>query len=184
MLSAEQPASHQWVELEHIAPTMQLAAIAAEDQHFPNHYGFDWPAMQQAVRDYLDGSRLRGASTISQQTAKNLFCWRSRSLLRKGFEAWFTGLIELLWPKQRILEVYLNIAQFSPEHYGVESAAQTFFQRPAKRLNANQAAWLAAVLPNPEQRHVLLPNAKTRRHHAWIRQQMRNLGANYWAPTE
>lgn len=178
MLANDDPLQ-QWVGLEQISAPMQLAVIAAEDQKFSEHNGFDFAAMGDAISDYWDGKALRGASTISQQTAKNLFCWRDQSLLRKGIEAWFTMLIELTWSKQRILEVYLNVAQFDDMRYGVGVAAKHYYQREAGRLSADQAAWLAAVLPSPENRSIWLPDDETRRQQRWIRRQMRNLGEAY-----
>ncbi len=142
---------YRWVDLEQVSPHAALAVIAAEDQKFPFHAGFDFKSIREAIRHNARSERVRGASTISQQVAKNLFLWRSRSYLRKGLEAWFTVLIETLWPKERILEVYLNIAEFGRGVYGVEAAAQHYWNRPAARLTRAQAATLAAVLPNPLQ---------------------------------
>ena len=118
---------HTWVDRSHISPYAQLAVIASEDQKFPFHHGFDFDSIHDAVREQEQGIRSRGASTLSQQTAKNLFLWGGHSYLRKGLEAWFTALLELCWPKTRILEVYLNSAQFGPDVFGVEAAAQTLF---------------------------------------------------------
>jgi monofunctional glycosyltransferase len=140
---------YRWVSLERISPHAALAVIASEDQLFPFHAGFDLSSIRAAVRASEHGKRLRGASTISQQVAKNLYLWSDHSFLRKGLEAWFTVLIEALWPKERILEVYLNIVQFGHGIYGVEAASQRFFHVPAAHLSSEQAALLAAVLPNP-----------------------------------
>jgi|AVFP01.1.fsa_nt_gi monofunctional biosynthetic peptidoglycan transglycosylase len=169
---------HEWVPWQDIPQSVALAAVAAEDQRFPDHAGFDLVEMRKAWRGFRDGKRLRGASTISQQTAKNLFLWPGRDWLRKGLEAWFTLLLESLWSKQRILEVYLNIAQFSPDTYGVGAASWRYFERPAVALDAQQAALLAAVLPNPEIYRLEAPSPRVQRRASWIRQQMRQLGGN------
>lgn len=166
-----------WVPLAEIAVDMPLAVVAAEDQRFPDHYGFDLAAIQKAYSANQRGrARVKGASTISQQVAKNVFLWKGRSWLRKGAEAWLTLWIELLWSKRRILEVYLNVAEFGPGVYGVEAASQQYFKRPAKRLSAAQAALLAAVLPNPKKFQVAAPSAYVSSRQAWIQRQMRNLG--------
>jgi monofunctional biosynthetic peptidoglycan transglycosylase len=142
---------HTWVRYDQISPALRLAAIIAEDLYFPLHCGFDWQSMYQAFqRNRQAGAdTLRGGSTISQQVAKNVFLWPAQSYLRKAIEAWFTLLIETLWPKRRILEVYLNVAQFGPRTFGVEAAAQRFCSKPAQALAPHEAALLAAVLPNP-----------------------------------
>ncbi len=167
---------HEWVDWAQIPDSVALAMVAAEDQRFPSHSGFDLVEMRKAWRRYRSGGRLRGASTISQQTAKNLFLWPGQDWLRKGLEGWFTLLIEALWPKQRILEVYLNIAQFSPDTFGVGAASWRYFQRPAIALEPDQAALLAAVLPNPLIYKVDAPSARVERRARWIRSQMRQLG--------
>jgi monofunctional biosynthetic peptidoglycan transglycosylase len=140
-----------WVPLSRISPQMPYAIIAAEDNRFCVHFGFDFKAIQEAVADYGESGGLRGASTVSMQTAKNLFLWPGRSWLRKGIEAYLTVMIELLWPKQRIMEVYLNIAEWGHGIYGVEAAAQTYFGKDASKLTRREAALLAAVLPNPRE---------------------------------
>lgn len=167
---------HEWVAADAIPPAMALAAVAAEDQRFPEHVGFDLVQLRQAWADYRAGERLRGASTISQQTAKNLFLWPGRDPLRKALEAWLTLLMEALWPKERILEVYLNIAQLGPDTFGVGAASWRFFDRPAVALSSSQAARLAAVLPNPDGYRVEAPSAHVQRRVRWIRRQMRQLG--------
>jgi monofunctional biosynthetic peptidoglycan transglycosylase len=164
------------VPWEEISPHVALAVIAAEDQKFPVHRGFDLEQIDRAFTDAERGRRVRGASTISQQVAKNLFLWPGRSWFRKGLEAWFTVLIELLWPKQRILEVYLNIAEFGRGVWGVEAASRRFFGRPAKSLAREQAALLAAVLPNPKRFRAEAPSAYVKRRQAWILGQMQSLG--------
>ena len=144
-----EPIHKQWVGYDQIAPVLPRAVVSSEDSRFCEHHGFDWVAMDEAWRSYRAGGRLRGGSTLSQQTAKNLFLWPGRSFVRKGIEAYLTVLIEALWSKQRILEVYLNIVEWGHGVYGAEAAAQILFQRPAAQLTAREAALLAAVLPNP-----------------------------------
>ncbi len=167
---------YQWTPLDDISPYAALAVIAAEDQRFPDHAGFDFTAIQAVWRNRQAGRPLRGASTISQQVAKNLFLWPGRSMIRKGLEAWFTVWLEWLWPKQRILEVYLNIAEFGEHTFGVEAASQRFFNKPAARLTASEAARLAAVLPNPTGYRVDRPSARVLNRQRWIERQMRQLG--------
>ncbi len=167
---------YQWIDWDHIAPGMRLAVVAAEDQKFPYHHGFDFASMEDALRDYLHGDELRGASTISQQVAKNLFLWPDKNMGRKALEAWFTLLIELSWPKQRILEVYLNIAEFGPGIYGVEAASLAFFGKTAAMLESNEAALLATVLPNPVARDAANPSPSMLERRRWILTQMQQLG--------
>jgi len=166
----------RWVSLEQISAHAAIAVIASEDQQFPFHTGFDFNSIREAVRASERGKRLRGASTISQQVAKNLFLWGGHSFVRKGLEAYFTVLIEVLWPKERILEVYLNIAQFGDGIYGVEAAAQRFWHKPAHALTSSEAALLAAVLPNPLRLHADRPSAYVLSRRDWILGQMRELG--------
>ncbi|HTX23956.1 MAG TPA: monofunctional biosynthetic peptidoglycan transglycosylase [Steroidobacteraceae bacterium] len=167
---------YDWVDLEHISPYAALAVIAEEDQDFPFHAGFDFHSIREAVRESARGKRLRGASTISQQVAKNLFLWSGRSYVRKALEAWFTVLLETCWPKERILEVYLNIAEFGRGVYGVEAASRKFFHAPAARLSPDQAALLAVVLPNPHLMHVDRPSRYMLERRDWVLEQMRRLG--------
>ncbi|MEO6967188.1 MAG: monofunctional biosynthetic peptidoglycan transglycosylase [Rhodanobacteraceae bacterium] len=167
---------YQWVPWSRIAPTAPLAMVASEDQKFPFHHGFDFESIHQAIDKADQGMRLRGASTISQQTAKNLFLWNGRSFVRKGIEAWFTVLIEATWPKRRILEVYANIAELGDGIYGVEAASQAYFGEHASQLSAHQAALLAAVLPDPRRLHAGRPSAYVQRRAAWIERQMTQLG--------
>ena len=182
MLEADiRPVHQEWVSWSHIAPPARLAVVASEDQKFPDHHGFDFDAIDKALEHNEKHRRIRGASTISQQTAKNLFLWSGRSYFRKGMEAYFTVLLETLWPKRRILEVYLNIAQFGPDVYGVEEAAQRYFGKPAARLDAHDAAVLAAVLPNPEKMHAGRPSAYVQERADDIEAQMRLLGSDYLA---
>ena len=182
MLEADiRPVHQEWVSWSHIAPPARLAVVASEDQKFPDHHGFDFDAIDKALEHNEKHRRLRGASTISQQTAKNLFLWSGRSYFRKGMEAYFTVLLETLWPKRRILEVYLNIAQFGPDVYGVEEAAHRYFGKPAARLDAHDAAVLAAVLPNPEKMHAGRPSTYVQERADDIEGQMRLLGSDYLA---
>jgi monofunctional biosynthetic peptidoglycan transglycosylase len=174
---------HQWVSLDKIAPSMAAAVIAAEDQNFPSHHGFDWAAIQKAVEHNENSSRTRGASTLSQQTAKNLLLWSGRTWIRKGFEAYFTVLLETFWNKRRILETYLNIAEFGDGIYGVEAAAQRYFRKPASRLSSEEAALLAAVLPNPRRYKVNPPGPYVRERQQWILQQMSHLGGGHLIST-
>jgi monofunctional glycosyltransferase len=169
---------YQWVSLDNIAPVMGAAVIAAEDQNFALHYGFDWKAIQRAIDYNETNARTRGASTLTQQTAKNLFLWAGRTWIRKGVEAYFTILLETLWNKRRILETYLNVAEFGNGIYGVEAASQHYFRKPASRLNAEQAALLAAVLPNPRRYRVISPGPYVRERQQWILQQIGQLGGS------
>ncbi|HEU4663957.1 MAG TPA: monofunctional biosynthetic peptidoglycan transglycosylase [Dokdonella sp.] len=167
---------HRWTPWQRVSPALPISLVAAEDQRFPLHHGFDFEAIQRAIEDADEGERLRGASTISQQVAKNLFLWNGRSFVRKGFEAYFTVLLEALWPKRRILEVYLNIAEFGHGVYGAGAASEAFFHTTPDRLDARQSALLAAVLPNPTRLHVDRPSAYVLRRAAWIQRQAAQLG--------
>ena len=166
----------QWRSWEQLSSNAKLAVISAEDQRFPQHRGFDFVEMRRAWEASRDGERLRGASTLSQQTAKNVFLWSGRSWVRKGLEAWFTLLIETLWGKQRILEVYLNVAEWDTGVFGLEAAANHYFGASGSALTERQASLLAAILPNPRNRSASRPDAQVERRSQWIRQQMRNLG--------
>jgi monofunctional biosynthetic peptidoglycan transglycosylase len=167
---------YRWVDLEDISPHAAIAVIASEDQLFPFHTGFDFKSIRQAVQHNASHKRQRGASTISQQVTKNLFLWPGGGYFRKGLEAGITLLIEWLWPKERILEVYLNIAEFGRGIYGVEAASQRYFGRPARRLNREQAALLAAVLPSPRRYRVEAPSRFVQSRRDWILRQMAGLG--------
>lgn len=158
------PITKDWMPLEQIDPDMARAAIAGEDANFCRHHGFDYAAIQQAMRDNERGKRIRGGSTISQQTAKNAFLWQGGGYFRKGLEAWFTVLIELLWGKPRIMEVYLNIAETGIGTYGANAGAMRYFGHDASRLTASEAARIAAVLPLPKKRAAIAPTGFTRRH--------------------
>jgi monofunctional biosynthetic peptidoglycan transglycosylase len=167
---------HEWVDWPQISAHMKVAAIAAEDQTFPAHHGFDLKSIDDALEDRERGRRVRGASTISQQVAKNLFLWPGQSWARKGLEAYFTVLIETLWPKRRILEVYLNVAEFGKGVFGVGAAAKAYYRKAPARLTAHDAALLAAVLPSPKRMRVNAPSRYVRSRQQWILGQMRSLG--------
>ena len=141
---------HNWVPIEKISPNLQLAVVASEDQNFLNHNGFDYVAIEKAIEHNKKGKRKRGASTISQQTAKNVFLWEGRSWIRKGFEVYFTFLIELFWSKERIMEVYLNSIEMGNGIYGAEAASQYWYKKSANKLTQREAAGIAAILPNPK----------------------------------
>jgi monofunctional biosynthetic peptidoglycan transglycosylase len=173
---AGETVQYRWVPLEAIAPVAALAVVAAEDQKFPRHWGFDVDAIGDALDASEEGRRLRGASTISQQVVKNLFLWEGRSWLRKGLEAGGTVLVEALWPKRRILEVYLNVAEFGDNVFGVAEASRLTFGRSPAELTGAQAALLAATLPNPRRYSALLPSPYVRERQAWIQRQMARLG--------
>ncbi len=165
-----------WKPLRGIAQAMPMAVIAAEDQLFFSHHGFDLEAMRKAIHHNERSKRKRGASTISQQTAKNVFLWPGRNFLRKGLEAGFTLLIEALWPKERILEVYLNVAETAKGCFGVEAVAQRCYKRGAAKLGPAQAATIAAVLPAPRRYNACAPSPYVRRRAAWVQRQMAQLG--------
>ncbi|MGK0702701.1 monofunctional biosynthetic peptidoglycan transglycosylase [Yokenella regensburgei] len=170
-------AHSDWVGMDEISPWMGLAVIAAEDQKFPDHWGFDVAAIEKALaHNERNTLRVRGASTISQQTAKNVFLWDGRSWLRKGLEAGLTVGIETVWSKKRILTVYLNVAEFGEGVFGVEEASQRYFHKPASRLTMSEAALLAAVLPAPLRYKASAPSGYVRSRQAWILRQMRQLG--------
>lgn len=158
-----------------ISPHLKLAVIAAEDQLFAEHNGFDWGSIQKAMQYNKKKKRVRGASTISQQTAKNVFLWQGRSWLRKGLEVYFTFMIELLWSKERILEVYLNVIEMGVGTFGAEAAAQHYFHKPAARLTRMEAARIAACLPNPKKYKVNPASPYITRRANWIVGQMNNL---------
>jgi monofunctional biosynthetic peptidoglycan transglycosylase len=166
---------HTWVDRGEIAWNAARAVIAAEDQRFLEHRGIDFVSLDRALADYRGGDGLRGASTITQQVAKNVFLWQGRSFVRKALEAYFAVLIEMCWTKERILEVYLNIAEFGPGVFGVEAAAREYFGSNAAALNVSDAALLAAVLPNPRQLRVSRPSEYVRERQRWIADQTRLL---------
>ena len=165
-----------WVPLEEISPNLQLAVICSEDQNFLEHHGFDFDAIEKAVEHNEHSRHKRGASTISQQTAKNVFLWPGRSWVRKGFEVYFTFLIELFWSKERIMEVYLNVIEFGDGVYGPQAASKEFFRQDAKKLSREQSALLASVLPNPFRFLVKSPGSYVRGRQSWVLGQMENWG--------
>jgi monofunctional biosynthetic peptidoglycan transglycosylase len=167
---------HDWRDWDRIAKHAAVAVVAAEDQRFPHHRGFDFKQIDKALADRERGRRVRGASTITQQVAKNVFLWRGPSWLRKGLEAGLTVLIEACWSKQRILEVYLNVAEFGQGTFGVQAASRRYFHKDAARLNRPEAALLAAVLPAPTRFKVQAPSRYVQRRQAWIQRQMAALG--------
>jgi len=167
---------YSWRSRARISRNLPIALVAAEDQTFPDHHGFDFKAIDKAISNNQRGRKVRGASTISQQVAKNLFLWSGRSYLRKGLEAWYTVLIEVLWPKQRILEVYANIAEFGDGVYGAEAASRQFFRKPASALTPSECARMAAVLPSPRRYSVSKPGPYVQRRARWIERQVRHLG--------
>jgi monofunctional biosynthetic peptidoglycan transglycosylase len=179
-LTEQKPQRFQWVALSDISPHAALAVVAAEDQKFPQHWGFDLDAIRDAIRNNARGGSPRGASTLTQQVARNLFLWQGRSYLRKGLEAWLSALLEALWPKRRILEMYLNIAEMGHHTFGVAAASQRFFGVPASAISRQQAALLAAVLPNPVRYRVDDPSPYVRKRQAWILRQMKQLGGNQY----
>jgi monofunctional glycosyltransferase len=166
---------YTWVDRDAIAPSAARAVMASEDQRFIEHHGIDFVMLDRALADYRGGDGLRGASTITQQVAKNLFLWQSRSFVRKALEAYFAVLLEMCWTKERILEVYLNIAEFGPNVFGVEAAAREYFRSSAAALSPQQAALLAAVLPNPQRLLADRPSDYVRERQAAIVAQMRLL---------
>jgi monofunctional glycosyltransferase len=173
------PLAYEWVDLERIARVMRLAAVAAEDAYFRHHRGFDWESIRAARAHNRAHAAKRGASTITQQVAKNLFLWPERSYVRKALEAYLTVLVEALWPKRRILEVYLNIAQFGEDVFGVQAAALRYFAKPAADLSRQQAALLAAALPNPVKYRVSHPSHQLRFRQTMVLAAMQRLGDDY-----
>jgi monofunctional biosynthetic peptidoglycan transglycosylase len=166
-----------WVPLEEISPHLQLAVVCCEDQNYLKHYGFDFKALKKAmVNNEKKGKRMRGGSTISQQTAKNVFLWDGRNYVRKAFEAYFTLLIETFWSKERIMEAYLNVIEFGDGIYGAEAAAQHYFHKKASKLTKEEAATLAVLLPNPRVYGKKLSGNYVQRRKAWCLQQMRFWG--------
>ncbi len=177
IFSSETPfVRHQWISLEQIPAAMQLAVIASEDQRFAEHWGVDMQATTAAINAELKGKKTGGGSTITQQLAKNLFLWEERSYIRKGLEWTIASLMEVLWSKERILEVYLNTAQFSNADYGVAAACQNLLHKPVSALNKNDAALLTAVLPAPRKFSVMKPSGYVRTRQSRVLRQMRYIG--------
>jgi monofunctional biosynthetic peptidoglycan transglycosylase len=164
-----------WISIQKVSKHVPQAVVAAEDQKFLQHKGFDLDAMKKAWEGNKQGKQIKGASTISQQTAKNVFLWPGRTLLRKGLEAYFTFLIETIWSKERIMEVYLNVIEMGEGVYGIEAAAQSNFNKPASDLSKNEAALIAAVLPNPRRWSPARPTPYIQGRKVWITRQMNNL---------
>ncbi|MFH1864536.1 MAG: monofunctional biosynthetic peptidoglycan transglycosylase, partial [Candidatus Eisenbacteria bacterium] len=169
---------------ENMPQSARLAVVAAEDQKFPTHHGFDLEAISEAWADYQNGDRLRGGSTISQQVARNLFLMRGGGFFRKGLEAYYTVLIETLWPKRRILEVYLNVAEFGDGVYGIEAASRRFFGKPPARLTSHESSLLASVLPSPRRLHAEHPSEYVLRRAGTIRGLMSQLGPSHLTSLE
>jgi monofunctional glycosyltransferase len=181
--SGRDPVLYEWTDWEALGSSSALAVVASEDQKFADHFGFDLASIEESVQEFRDGSSLRGASTITQQVAKNLYLWRGRNFLRKGVEAWFALLIEVSWPKKRILEVYLNIAELGPGLYGVPAASRIYFDKTPAMLSHADAALLAAVLPNPHRFDAGRPSEYVRERQRWILGQMARLEREGWLAT-
>ena len=171
--------SHDWVSLDEMAPNLQKAVIASEDATFLSHNGFDFGAMQKAFKNNSKGKKLKGGSTISQQTAKNVFLWQGRSYLRKGLEAYFTVLIEIFWSKERIMEVYLNSIEMGDGVYGVEAASQHWYRKSAKLVSKREAAGIAAILPNPRKFKASKSSSYTERRKGRIMKHMNYVKLDY-----
>lgn len=167
---------HDWVSFENLSPHLQLAVVCSEDQNYLKHNGLDWGAIEKARKENESGKRVRGASTISQQTAKNVFLWPARNYVRKGLEVWFTLLIELFWSKERIMEVYLNSIEMGDGIFGAEAASQYYFGKNASKLSPEEAALIAAILPNPRRFSAKNPSAYTRGRQQFVLRQMRLWG--------
>lgn len=171
----EESLQHDWVSMNEISPSLQLAVVASEDQNFLSHNGFDYKAIKKAIEENKRKKKTRGASTISQQTAKNVFLWPQRSWVRKGFEVYFTFLIELFWSKKRILEVYLNSIEMGKGIYGAEAAAEAWFGKKASQLSSYEAAAIASILPNPREYSASPASNYVQQRKQWIMRQMQNL---------
>jgi monofunctional biosynthetic peptidoglycan transglycosylase len=169
---------YDWVPYDEMSKEIPIALVAAEDQKFPDHFGFDIGAIKKAFENNQKGKKLRGGSTISQQTAKNVFCWQSRGYVRKGLETYFTFLIEVIWGKKRILEVYANVAEMGKLTFGVEAASQKFYRKPAAKLSRKEAARLAAVLPSPKKWSAAKPGPYVSRRTSAIARGIRQLGGS------
>lgn len=178
--SGRDPVLYEWTDWPFLGTNAAIAVVAAEDQKFADHLGFDLESIQDAVSKYGEGGSQRGASTITQQVAKNLYLWPGRSFVRKGIEAWFTALIEAFWSKQRILEVYLNIAEFGPGLYGVPAASRVYFDKTPSTLSRSEAALLAAVLPNPRLLDASRPSAYVQERRDWIERHMQRMEHEAW----
>lgn len=182
MLQSPYPVTQYWISIDQLPAHVPLAMVASEDQRFPEHFGVDWAEVSKALEQYDGGAGLRGASTITQQTAKNLLLWPGRSIGRKGMEAMLALGLEAIWGKKRILEVYLNIAEFGQGIYGVEAASQHYFGKSASRLSVNEAARLAVLLPSPRNRDPRQLTPYLQQRVTWVERQMQQLGAGYLKP--
>jgi monofunctional biosynthetic peptidoglycan transglycosylase len=182
MLQSAYPVTQHWISIDKLPAHMSMAVVASEDQRFPEHFGLDLTAIGKALNQYEDDDGLRGASTITQQTAKNLLLWPGRSFVRKGLEAGLALSLEVIWGKKRILEVYLNVAEFGKGIYGVEAASQHYFHKSASHLSPNEAARLAVLLPSPRKRDPRNLSPYLRQRVLWVEQQMQQLGTGYLNP--
>ncbi|MEP7702771.1 monofunctional biosynthetic peptidoglycan transglycosylase [Paraglaciecola sp. 25GB23A] len=182
MLQSPYPVTQQWINIDKLPSHVPMAMVASEDQLFPEHFGVDLNAISKALNQYDDGDALRGASTITQQTAKNLLLWPGRSFVRKGLEAGLAVSLEIIWGKKRILEVYLNVAEFGKGIYGVEAASQHYFHKSASVLTTNEAAQLAVLLPSPRKRDPRNLSPYLRQRVLWVERQMQQLGVGYLKP--
>ncbi len=174
--SDEKPISYEWYNYDDISKEIVIAVIASEDQNFPAHFGFDFDQIGKAFKEKNKRGRLRGASTITQQVAKNLFLWEGKSFIRKGFEAYYTIMIEFFWSKKRIIEIYINIAEMGDNIFGVGMASKIYLKKIPAKLTKQESALIAAVLPNPKKFSVKNPSVYVRERQAWILEQMRLLG--------
>lgn len=172
----------KWIPINSISNSIQLAVVSSEDQNFIKHHGFDFKQIQKVLEDQQEGGRVRGASTISQQTAKNVFLWDGKNYIRKGLEAYFTCLIEWVWGKKRIMEIYLNVIEFGDGIYGIEAASQHYFGKSASNLTKAESATLAALLPNPRKYGENINGRYIQKRKIWILKQMRNLGGTLIYP--
>ncbi len=176
--SSNQALDYQWQDWNQLSPQLKIAVVAAEDQNFPTHHGFDFKSIINALKQRQQGQSSRGASTISQQVIKNMWLWSGQSWVRKGLEAWLTIVLETICSKQRILEIYLNIAQWGSGQFGAQAASRHYFDKNAKQLNRYEAALLAAVLPNPVEFSVNNPSQYTHDRQRWILRQIKSLGGS------
>jgi monofunctional biosynthetic peptidoglycan transglycosylase len=182
MLQSPYPVTQHWINIDKLPSHVPMAVVASEDQLFPQHFGVDFNAISKALNQSEDGDALRGASTITQQTAKNLLLWPGRSLVRKGLEAGLAVSLEIIWGKKRILEVYLNVAEFGKGIYGVEAASQHYFHKSASNLTSSEADQLAVLLPSPRKRDPRNLTPYLQQRVVWVKRQMQQLGSGYLKP--
>lgn len=178
--SGRQPVLYQWASWNEIGIAPALAVVAAEDQRFAEHFGMDFHSMRDAMRSNAEGRPVKGASTITQQLAKNLFLWSGRNYVRKGLEAWFAVLLEISLPKKRILEIYLNVVELGPGVYGFPAGSRYYFRKDSSRMSDSEAALLTAVLPNPHLLQADRPSEYVRNRQRWIVGQMQRLRREQW----